>query len=96
MTAHRGKGHTVRRGLSPANRALCEEPPHNSVMNKQKDRAGKSRQAYVPYTVSQDPRERFHTLQLWSRQGTCRGIAYPRILEFGFFARPLEMVYFRV
>ena len=27
-----------------------------------------------------------HSLQLWSREGTCRGIAYPRILEFDFDA----------
>jgi hypothetical protein len=62
--------------------------PHvrNSGMNKHKDSAGKTRQAYVPYAVSQKPQERFHTLQLWSREGACRGIAYPCILEFEFNA----------
>ena len=46
----------------------------------------KPRQVYVPYSISQDPQERIHTLQLWSREGECRGIAYPRILEFEFNA----------
>ena len=79
MTAHRGKGQAASGvAFSPASQALRGELPphvHNSVMNKQN---------YVPYAVSQDARDRIHTLQLWSREGTCRGIVYPYILEFEF------------
>ena len=42
--------------------------------------------AYVPYTVSHDPQERIHTLQLWSSDRVCRGIPYHCILEFEFDA----------
>jgi hypothetical protein len=44
--------------------------------------------------LGQDPRERFHTLQLWSREGACRGIAYPRILEFEFNASGTILLHF--
>jgi hypothetical protein len=57
MTAYRGKGHSVRCGLSPANRALRGmRTPYvrNSGMRKQINSAGKPRQAYVPYPNPED------------------------------------------
>jgi hypothetical protein len=55
-------------------------------MNQKKGSNGKTRRAYIPYAVAQDTHTRIHTLQLWSRTGTCRGIAYARIEAFDFDA----------